>query len=381
MKTFFTKIIKKFKSSILAEYLPVFLIILVLLFGAFYLADKTSQKVVWYGIPSKISTSGDFRFYPSDEKGQRLDEHWFWAVPEDIGDVENIQKIYEILEPQGLYKIIGIRDEDDCGYYKDSGEIGDFPCVASLTIIDIIRVGTTRDESSVQYAVGGTYDEVIDSTIPILNIPLRYFTDDSVAWGSVNTTRDSNDKNTWSFAAIDGGDAFQSFPITTITLQDFSNESHDLSITKELKEKSYYVGPIANSYEEQVEKYGDLAIRFLAVSNAITWVKEFDVDLDGKAEKVVGLCGIDGNHCPHEIIIVKDNKQIFSTSAGLTGLDISKTDTGNGFYVQWVPTEGKWDRGLCCPLGYIKTRFVYKDGMFMPVYEQEVLYFKVENVD
>jgi len=54
-----------------------------------------------------------------------------------------IQKIYEILEPQGVYKITGTRDEDDCDYYSDSSEIKDFPCVAGLTLFDVVRLGTT----------------------------------------------------------------------------------------------------------------------------------------------------------------------------------------------------------------------------------------------
>lgn len=104
-------------------------------------------------------------------------------------------------------------------------------------------------------------------------------------------------------------------------------------------------------------------------------------DKDGKDETIIFLCGVGSNHCPHRIIIVKDQEIIFSVSAGLTGLNFSKTETGNGFYMHWVPTEGKWDRGLCCPLGYVKIRFVYDKGKFLPVYEQEVLYFKIENTD
>lgn len=99
-------------------------------------------------------------FYPSDKRGQRFDEHWFLAVPKDINDIENIQKIYEILEPQGVYKITGTRDEDDCGYYSGLEEVGDFPCVASLTLLDIVRVGTTTDESPAQYWGTATFKNI-----------------------------------------------------------------------------------------------------------------------------------------------------------------------------------------------------------------------------
>lgn len=132
-------------------------------------------------------------------------------------------------------------------------------------------------------------------------------------------------------------------------------------------------------YKQEIKEYGDLATRFLP-SKSVD-VKKFDVDNDGKDETIIFLCGVGGNHCPHRIVIVKDNKIVFSVSTGLTDLNISKTETGNGFYVHWVPTEGKWDRGLCCSLGYMKTRFVYDGGKFKPVYEQEVLYFKIENTE
>ena len=223
--------------------------------------------------------------------------------------------------------------------------------------------------------------DINSSGKPSLDLPLRYFSDDSIAWVSVNTSRDSDDKNTWEHATVDGGDAYQSFPTQTITLSadDFSIKIEQLPPIKNLGADYYDVWK--QWYTEQIKEYGDLADLFWAEGDSISFAKKFDVDLDGKDELVVGLCGIGGNHCPHRIVVMKDQKIIFSVSAGLTGLDLSKTETGNGFYVHWVPTEGKWDRGLCCPLGYIKTRFVYEKGKFLPAYEQEVLYFKIKNTD
>lgn len=240
-----------------------------------------------------------------------------------------------------------------------------------ITLVFFLGVFYLADKTS-QNTVGVTYNKIIDPTIPIFNIPLRYFTYDSIALGSINTTRNPDDKNTLEYAVVGGDNTHQSFLLST---DDFSNEIKQLPPIKKLGADYYDVWK--EWYIEQIKKYGNLADRFWADGYTITWVKEFDVDSDGKVEKIVGLCSIGGNHCPHEIIVVKDNKQIFSTSAGLTGRDILKTETGNGFYVHWVPTDGKWDRGLCCTLGYQKTRFVYKDGIFMPVYEQEVLYPKV----
>lgn len=222
--------------------------------------------------------------------------------------------------------------------------------------------------------------------MPVLDLPLRYFTDDSIAWGSVNTSRNSDDKNTWEYAAVDGGDAYQSFPTKTITLSsdDFSNNIEQLPPIKSMEqiiEQDVEIdAPWQWLYKDQIKEYGDLATRFLPDESIDA--KKFDVDKDGKDEMIIFLCGVGGNHCPHHIIVVKDQKIIFSVSAGLTGLNISKTETGNGFYVHWVPAEGKWDdRGLCCSLGYIKTRFVYEGGKFIPVYEQEVLYMQIKNTE
>lgn len=128
-------------------------------------------------------------------------------------------------------------------------------------------------------------------------------------------------------------------------------------------------------YEEQVAEYGDLAVRFWANESpqTISFVKEFDVDSDGATEQVVGLCGLWGNHCPHEIIIIEGDKQVFSTTAGLAYKDIAEAEDSNGFYLLWDSEEMRAN-GLAQPLGHIKTRFTYKDGQFQPVSSEEVMY-------
>jgi hypothetical protein len=130
-------------------------------------------------------------------------------------------------------------------------------------------------------------------------------------------------------------------------------------------------------FREQIKKYSDVARRFLPYT-VITNVEQFDVDTDGLNETIISTCGLWGNHCPHEIMIVKNNKIVFSTFAD----NLMKSNTGNGFYLHWVPsrdTDKKWDTGLCCPPGYMKTRFIFEKGKFNPIYEQEILYIKVED--
>jgi len=95
-------------------------------------------KSVWYGSPSKISLSGDFRFDSTDQNGDRIkDGHWFWALPRDLQDTENIDRIFTMLSenPKGTYKLTGVRDEDDCNYYEAGPLVG--TCVQSIIIDNI----------------------------------------------------------------------------------------------------------------------------------------------------------------------------------------------------------------------------------------------------
>lgn len=223
--------------------------------------------------------------------------------------------------------------------------------------------------------------------MPVLNLPLRYFPDSDFSWSRYIISGDM-DRNTLTEARMNSG--YRSFPTTTIELSSsgYSVEHRELPPARTLAQISKedadweYSKQWVWLYKKQIQEYGNLATRFLLGSN-ITNLEKFDVDGDGKPETVVYICGTGGNHCPHEIIIIKDNTIIFSVSEGLTGLDLVKSETGNGFYVHWVPLEDgtKWDTGLCCPPGYVSTRFVYENGKFKPVYEQEILYFEVKNTE
>lgn len=226
------------------------------------------------------------------------------------------------------------------------------------------------------------------NNIPTFNLPLRYFTDNSVIYGTINSVSSLDNIDTWEYATIGGKDAYQSFPTETITLNsdDFSNDIKELPPIKSEAQMDRFLGgkgdsPLRSFYENQKNEYGNLVNRFLPLMKSISSIKTFDVDNDKKDEKIISLCGVWGNHCPHEIIIVKNRKIIFSSNAGLGYKSIKKSDTNNGFYINWIPAKDKWDKGLCCPLGHMKTRFVYKNGKFKPIYEQKVLYFNVKNTE
>lgn len=214
-----------------------------------------------------------------------------------------------------------------------------------------------------------------------LTLPLKYFLDKDIAWGEGT----SDNKNEWDSAMVDTG--HKTSPSTTITLSkdDYSIEIKDLPqvrTNKEIFKDSDGDGKIDWDwlYKDQIKEYGDLATRFIYEGYTVVGLEKFDVDSDGNKESIIFLCGTGGNHCPHKIIIVKNNKIVFTLDSGLTGLDLVKDDTGNGFFVHWVPSEGdEWDAGLCCPPGYMSTRFVYEKGKFIPIYEQKVMYTKVTN--
>lgn len=216
---------------------------------------------------------------------------------------------------------------------------------------------------------------------PELSLPLKYFSDNEIVSGSGA----SDNKNELDYAVLENG--YQSFPVVDVTLSNegYSNEIKELPQIK--SDADIFMDFDGDGkidwewlYKDQIKEYGDLARRFIPENYTIFNIEKFDVDGDGKNETMISLCGTGGNHCPHKIILVKNNKIIFTAGEEFVGLDLNKSDSGNGFYMHWTPLEGEeWDTGLCCPPGYMKTRFIYENGLFKPVYEQKVLYFKVNN--
>lgn len=258
--------------------------------------------------------------------------------------------------------------------------------ISLITIIFLLFQNNSLNEKVKHTDVKNTIVKESETNTKILqsiSLPLKYISEDLISWGSVNTDRDTKDKSTWKSAAVDMGS--RDTPTTNITLSkdDYSNAHEDLPAIKSIEEiTSETNGRITSEsliYQETLAKYGDFGIRFFPTY--YPFIKNFDVDADGKDEKVVYLCGIGGNHCPHKIVIVKDDKIIFSVSAGMTDLGLSPSETNNGFYVEWVPTDNGWVYGLCCPPGFVKTRFVYTNNEFIPIYEQTHMYVEVVNTE
>lgn len=216
-----------------------------------------------------------------------------------------------------------------------------------------------------------------------LNLPLKYFAESNVVYGS----GDGEYLNSWSNATFEDG--YQSFPTTKITIptDGYSVDIKPLPPIKslnQLKKESEFSDayPYMEFYLKDVKKYGNIANRFINESLGVREVRKFDVDMDGKEETIITLCTYGANGCPHKFIIIKDNSIIFSVEVEGRHLNLISSETGSGFYVHWIPKEKegtKWENSYCCPPGYMKTRFVFEKGKFIPVYEQEVLYFTVNN--
>jgi hypothetical protein len=198
-------------------------------------------------------------------------------------------------------------------------------------------------------------------------MPVSYFDKDLVRWG-ISNGKDSNGDTIYSAAMIDDG--ARSFPTTTISLNIDTYNQDILSLPAIKEDKDIFVMEEDighDTFRKQIKLYGDLARRFLPLKR-ITDVRKFDVDSDDLNEAIISTCDIWGNGCPHEVMIVKNNKIIFQTSYG----KILPTKTTNGFYLEW-------DRTYKDPHGYILTRFIFENGKFKPIYEQEIFYIRVED--
>lgn len=215
---------------------------------------------------------------------------------------------------------------------------------------------------------------------PWLDLPLNYFSIKNVEWGSAGGDGKEGTIGLYTQVALDSKEVYQSYPKMVTTIKKYSTETVPLTTKKfnnvrkqfQNEENNYdwTLSNVDNNYKE----YGQLAVHFLENSQMIEVIDSFDVDADGVKEKILGLNFVgraDGGS--YNAAIIKGDKVIFYVSEDESF--IVPTDTSNGFYVKWRnPNDGS---ARCCPIGYLKTRFVYQNGKFIPLYEQEVRYFNV----
>ncbi|MDD4106559.1 MAG: hypothetical protein PHX84_01255 [Candidatus Shapirobacteria bacterium] len=211
---------------------------------------------------------------------------------------------------------------------------------------------------------------------PWLDLPLKHFSVKDVEWGSVGGTGKEGTMDEYTQVALDSNAVYQSYPTTTITIKQYSADIVPLTtktwmdVRKKIQETENN-----NLWLEEVDKnyknYGQMAVHFLDDFQDIEMFDSFDVDGDGVKEKILGLNFVGrANRGSYNAAIVKDNKVIFFVEEDESF--IVPADTSNGFYVKWRSPDDNSAR--CCPRGYIKTRFVFDNGKFVPLYEQDVRY-------
>ena len=210
-----------------------------------------------------------------------------------------------------------------------------------------------------------------------LDIPVEYFSRKDVRWGSAGKGSSGNISD-YSQVALLNKAVYQSYPTEVITIKDYSSEIKPLK-TRSLDEvmqelsKSSPEEYSKTVVKENYQKYGSLATNYLP-TDSIWTLEKFDVDDDGISETVVSynfVGSADGGSYRSDII--KGNNMIFSVQED--NASIVPADTTSGFYVEWRGKNG--NTGRCCPESFIRTRFVFKDGKFTPLHEQEVKYLKI----
>ncbi len=228
-----------------------------------------------------------------------------------------------------------------------------------------------------------TLSENTENDFQPLSLDVTYFNYDDVRWGSANHYKKfgEGDIRKFSQMSLKNTAVYQSYPYSEITLTEFDSSIRDLQalpLEKAiilLKEDCPMDWPVQTA-RENYRKYGPFTTYALP-DYEIYEINYFDVDKDGKDEAIIHKnfnCRADGGSASADI--VKDNKIIFSA----TGDDatIIPADTNNGFYVEQRLYDGS---ARCCSTGILRTRFVLESNKFVPIYEQEVKYMQVKEVE
>lgn len=228
---------------------------------------------------------------------------------------------------------------------------------------------------------GNLYTGLKDgSYLPILRLPISYFSKDDFNGGIWNNAEIKNSDYTKAIFA--GDDAYQSFPTTAITFSDWLSDIESLPPVKTKNQINEVINSWPSFYEENLKQHGELTTRFWP-EKSVVGKQNFDVDSDGEDELIVSLCGSIGGSapCPDEIKVMKESVIVFTASG--ERINVSPSKKSDGFYIEWIDRDTLPNSVFsnCCIASNKKTRFVYEDGEFRPIYEQEVRYFEVINED
>ncbi len=214
-----------------------------------------------------------------------------------------------------------------------------------------------------------------DQSYSLLDLPLEYFSNKDVRSGSAG--KGTGDKITdYTQVTLDNKAVYQSYPTVVTTIKNYSSEIKPLKVVSfnEIMQQFSKTDPGWGEtiVKDNYQKYGSLATNYLP-TDYIATLNKFDIDGDGIPETIVtyNYTGA-ADAGSYRSDIIKGNNIIFSVQED--NASIKPADTTNGFYVEWANLG---DGGRCCSEGFIRTRFVLKDGKFVPIYEQEVRYLKV----
>jgi hypothetical protein len=164
-----------------------------------------------------------------------------------------------------------------------------------------------------------------------------------------------------------------------LTELSFSNERIDIQAHSVSKEELLRDVPessmIESAIKEEFENIGEvLAGYYNGKGLARLHSESFDVDNDGEGETVMYYTEIGVmTGYPLGIDIIKDNQVIFTARSSQHSLQ--GTSSHNGFYL----VNQMFYPAFSSP-GYYRIRFVYENGEFQPIWEQEVYYPEREDI-
>lgn len=239
------------------------------------------------------------------------------------------------------------------------------------------RISNLSEKSSLgEIETQSKYDN--NDLFPEIFLDLLYFNNDDVRSGSAEHYKeyDDGDIRQHSRVYLENKTVYQSYPTKEITLTDYDNSTRQLEtkpFNEALDELKNDCGDLISKVslaEQNYRQYGSWTTHFLPTYEVYK-VENFDVDGDDAEETIIHKninCRATGGSFNADII--KNGEIIFSTTGHNSA--IIPADTSNGFYVEQSDTVG------CCATGFLRTRFVFENGEFIPIYEQEVKYLKVK---
>ncbi len=209
-----------------------------------------------------------------------------------------------------------------------------------------------------------------EERFPPLYMPLEYFDANDVSIGAGLLGKSYN-------VIFNSEEGYRSYPTTTISLNPdlYSSIPTPLPPIKsddQISSNDPLLDFMGAAKRSTVKQYGDLGRRFVGEAK-IGWniydVKDVDVDKDGEKETLVSLDLTGANIIGQRNVLIKGDKIIFSTDEE-TFSTLTPAKNGNGFFLQWDDNFKNRD-------GHMTTRFIYDGKSFVPVYEQQTRYIRI----